>query len=141
MFLLDTDHVSLLDRADNAAGLRLRERLKAIPGEDWGTTIISYEEQVRGWLSYLARAKNLAQEIDAYRRLKKQLETYCQLIVLDFDDRAAAEFRRLRKAFPRLGLHDLQIAAIALAYDATLLSRNRKDFGRIPDLKLEDWTL
>jgi tRNA(fMet)-specific endonuclease VapC len=36
---------------------------------------------------------------------------------------------------------DLKIAAIALATDATLLSRNLTDFGKVPGLRVEDWTL
>jgi tRNA(fMet)-specific endonuclease VapC len=36
---------------------------------------------------------------------------------------------------------DLKIAAIVLAHDATLLSRNLSDFRKVPGLKVEDWTL
>jgi tRNA(fMet)-specific endonuclease VapC len=36
---------------------------------------------------------------------------------------------------------DLKIAAIALAHKATLLSRNLRDFSRVPDLKVEDWSV
>lgn len=35
---------------------------------------------------------------------------------------------------------DLKIAAIVLSRDETLLSRNLVDFGKIPELKVEDWT-
>lgn len=38
-----------------------------------------------------------------------------------------------------IGTMDLRIAAIAIANEATLLSRNLKDFARVPDLKVEDW--
>jgi tRNA(fMet)-specific endonuclease VapC len=36
---------------------------------------------------------------------------------------------------------DLKIAAIALTQDATILTRNQKDFGQILNLKIEDWSL
>jgi len=36
---------------------------------------------------------------------------------------------------------DLKIAAIALANDATLLTRNLSDFNKVPDLHAEDATL
>jgi tRNA(fMet)-specific endonuclease VapC len=36
---------------------------------------------------------------------------------------------------------DLKIAAIALANDATLLTRNLSDFRKIPGLRIEDWTV
>jgi len=61
--------------------------------------------------------------------------------VLEFDLRAATEFQRLRKRHRTIGTMDLKIAAIVLANDATLLSRNLTDFRRIPELKVEDWTL
>jgi tRNA(fMet)-specific endonuclease VapC len=34
---------------------------------------------------------------------------------------------------------DLRIAAIALAHDALLLSRNLKDFRKVPGLCVDDW--
>jgi tRNA(fMet)-specific endonuclease VapC len=34
---------------------------------------------------------------------------------------------------------DLKIAATAIANNATLLSRNLKDFNKVPGLKVEDW--
>ena len=38
------------------------------------------------------------------------------------------------------GTMDLKIAAITIANDATLLTRNVVDFQRIPNLRIEDWT-
>jgi tRNA(fMet)-specific endonuclease VapC len=61
--------------------------------------------------------------------------------VLDFDSAAAEVYQRLRRAKIRVGAMDLKIAAIAMATSATLLSRNRRDFQQIPDLKCEDWSV
>jgi tRNA(fMet)-specific endonuclease VapC len=59
---------------------------------------------------------------------------------LGFDEAAAMVFQRLRRSRLRIGTMDLKIAAIVLARDATLLSRNLDDFSQIPDLRVEDWT-
>ena len=82
----------------------------------------------------------MSQEIEAYRRLNRNLEDFRTLDVLDFDEEAAAEFQRLRRMKIRIGTMDLKIAAIALVQDATLLSRNLGDFRKVPGLKVEDWT-
>ena len=72
--------------------------------------------------------------------LKKNLDDFRTIDVLDFDEEAAAELQRLRRMKIRIGTMDLKIAAIALVHDATLLSRNLVDFKKVPGLKVEDWT-
>lgn len=39
----------------------------------------------------------------------------------------------------RIGTMDLKIAAICLAHDATLLTRNLVDFEKVPGLRVENW--
>lgn len=140
MVVLDTDHVSLLEWANSAAAQRLRARLEPIPAEERVSTIISFEEQTRGWLTFLARARTLDQQIEAYRRLKRHLDDYRSIEVLEFDARAAAEYQRLWQSRLRVGTMDLKIAAIVLVHAATLLSRNLVDFQKVPGLRVEDWT-
>ena len=59
--------------------------------------------------------------------------------ILLFDERAADQFENLRAARIRLGTMDLKIAAIALVNHALLLSANRRDFERVPGLRVENW--
>jgi len=141
MVVLDTDLLSLLERSTSVETTRLRERLAALAQEDIATTIISFEEQMRGWLSYLARAKALPQQVEAYKRLKKHLVNYRRRLVLGFDERAAEEFERLQHLRLRIGTMDLKIAAIVLAHQVTLLSRNLQHFRQVPGLDVEDWTV
>jgi len=65
------------------------------------------------------------------------------LTVHAFDKPAAHAYGRLRALLEGqgtpIGANDLFIAAHALSLDATLVSNNVGEFGRIPDLKLENW--
>jgi tRNA(fMet)-specific endonuclease VapC len=61
------------------------------------------------------------------------------MTVMPFDAAAASEFVRLRRQKPRVGTMDLKIAAIALAHDALLLSANRRDYEKVPGLRVENW--
>ncbi len=140
MYILDTDHLSLLGRASSMEAQRLRFRLAGLKSEERVTTIITFEEQMRGWMSHLAQARSLARQVEAYRRLKEFLDRYLKITVLEFDEAAAAEFERLKQSRLRIGAMDLKIASIALARGATVLTRNLKDFNRVPDLRVEDWT-
>jgi tRNA(fMet)-specific endonuclease VapC len=141
MVILDTDHLSLMQEPESAAKARLSVRLQGTDPQEIATTIVTYEEQTRGWMAYKARAKNVSQEIDAYAKLSRHIQNYRTISVLDFDETTAVELQRLRSLRIRIGTMDLKIAAITLARDATLLTRNLGDFRKVPGLKVEDWTI
>ncbi len=102
--------------------------------------VITYEEQVRGRLNLVSKVKTLDERIRAYAGLQQISTDYRSIIVIAFDRAAALEHECLRKAYPRLGNMDLKIAAIAIANNATLLTRNYSDFGQITELTTEDWS-
>ena len=54
MYILDTDHLSVLDRGGVNAQ-RLIQKLASVSSAEVAASIISYEEQMRGWLSYIAK--------------------------------------------------------------------------------------
>ncbi len=140
MYILDTDHMSALEWNSSHANQRLRARLAHLPTSQVVTTIVTYEEQTRGWLAVLARSHSIEEQIAAYSRLKRTLQNYLEIPVLDFDAAAAARFKQILLVRPRIGTMDLKIAAIAFAHRAIVLTKNLKDFTRIPNLSVEDWT-
>lgn len=66
-----------------------------------------------------------------------------QFPTLPFEDEAALIFGKIRADLQRqgkpIGPYDLQIAAIALASDLTLVTHNTNEFSRIDGLRLADW--
>jgi len=68
---------------------------------------------------------------------------FARFVSLPFDDRAAAVFGKIRaELFSQgtpVGPYDMQIAAIAIANDVTLVTHNVKEFSRINHLRIEDW--
>ncbi|MCP4713448.1 MAG: type II toxin-antitoxin system VapC family toxin [Planctomycetes bacterium] len=107
------------------------------PG-DIAITIVTLEEQMRGRLAALNRRG--ADLTAAYSQLHATADYFCGLTILPFDAEAMKRYQRLRSQKIRVGALDLRIASIALEYNATLITRNRRDFERVPGLRFEDWS-
>lgn len=135
--VLDTNHFREL-REDSLSGRRLQERILDARADVF-TCIVAVEETVQGWLSLLKRHPPGRAQMTVYARLQRSIETLVKLPILPFDEEAAAAFERLRPKHPRAGTMDLKIAAICLAHEATLLTRNVIDFQSIPGLHVENW--
>src|SRR6266852_6704791 len=125
--ILDTDHLTVIQRRAEPAYSRLRARLSKLPPNTVQTTIVSFEEQMRGWLAVISRVRNQSKEVAGYQRLQALLRFFNEIPVLDYTEVVAARFDDLRRLRLRFGSMDLKIAAIALTHDAVLLSSNRKD--------------
>ena len=65
--------------------------------------------------------------------------------IIDFTEEAAPHYGSIRcdlqKKGTPIGNMDLLIASIALAHGLTLVTNNVKEFSRIDNLKIEDWTI
>ncbi|MGI0494959.1 type II toxin-antitoxin system tRNA(fMet)-specific endonuclease VapC [Alkalinema pantanalense CENA528] len=79
------------------------------------------------------------------RTLARQQEFLANFVSLSFDDQAALICGRIRGQLANLGTPigtcDLQIAAIALANDLTLVTHNTQEFSRVEGLQMEDWQI
>ncbi len=88
----------------------------------------------------IARSRNASEWVAAYGAFQQTLDDLMQLRLLPFDDSAAAEFIRLKAGVKQVGTQDLKITAIVLSVGGVLVTRNQRDFARIPGLVVEDWT-
>ena len=146
MLILDTNHVTALGYS-SAPARQLEERI-AVRGQETGTTIVTVEEQVRGWLARIHRANTDPRGlIFRYGRFWERIEFFASWPVLPWDEEAASRFAALRLQRICLGTMDRKIASIVLAHDATLLTRpfdcaqgtrNSADFAQVPGLKFEN---
>jgi tRNA(fMet)-specific endonuclease VapC len=140
MILLDTDHITILKYPESERYTHLVERLKARPPDQvLAVSIVSVEEQMRGWLAAIAKERHARRQVFAYRELAGLFEYFRSFTIALFDDLAADQFDALRTAKLRLGTMDRKIAAIALVHQALLLSANRRDFEQVPGLRVENW--
>ena len=139
MVVLDTDVLTLVQRQHGERYARLAARLET-SGQEVHVTIVSFEEQMRGWLAACAKARTPEQYSTQAGRLQELLTDFGNWAVLAFDSRAATEFGRLKAAKIRGSTMDLRIASIVLAHDATLITMNLRDYEHVPGLKVEDWT-
>ena len=65
---------------------------------------------------------------------------FCTIKVLPFDQAAYQQYHSLRQQKIRIGTMDLRISSIALSQPGTVVTRNQLDFGRVPSLRLVDWS-
>jgi tRNA(fMet)-specific endonuclease VapC len=139
MILLDTDHLSVVANRRASGYAPLMARLQASAEMPLATTIVSVEEQCRGWLAKINRTRSIHNQIPAYEQLANLFSFLSDWEIVPLDTRAADEFERLRKQRLRIGTQDLKIAAIALTKDALLLSANLRDFRQVAELRVESW--
>jgi len=142
IYVLDTDILSLLAHKDSPEAPRIRRRIVQLPVEhSVVTTVINYEEQMRGWMASLSRARSSSSEIHIYALLLQHLGTFRQMTVLGYSSEAAKIAEQFRRQRMPIGAMDIKIASIVLASDAVLVTRNTRDFRKIMGLRMEDWSI
>jgi tRNA(fMet)-specific endonuclease VapC len=139
VILLDTDHVNVLKYPEHPRFASLTTQLNTSDDQDIATTVITVEEQMRGWLAWINRSDDVHRQVPAYQELLRLFVFFSRWHVVLFDEQASSEYQGLRAQRIRIGTMDLKIAAIALVHDALLLSANLRDFQQIPNLRVANW--
>jgi tRNA(fMet)-specific endonuclease VapC len=130
-YLLDTDICIFIARRKPA---RVIDRFDNLPPGDVGISVISYGELRFG-------AEKSDQPEDALKVLSEVLEG---VRVVPLEDQVSAIYGNLRLYLERrgqqIGNNDLWIASHCLQLGLTLVTNNEREFRRIPNLAIENWT-
>ena len=139
-YLLDTDHLTLYEHGHPPLRHRLSAALAAAP-DCVGLTAVTAEEALRGRLAYLARARTGNERVHRFGLFLATLQITQHFPLAPFDQAAELQFQTLRALKIKIGHQDLKMAAVALACHCVLVTRNQQDFGQVPGLGLEDWSV
>ena len=134
---LDTDILSLYQRGHPV----VCQHVAAHPPVDLAITVISIEEQLTGWYALLRTTTRRDHLAIAYQSLAESIPFLARFVILAYPETAILRFEQLVGLKLNVRKMDLRIAAIALEQGAVVVTRNVRDFRRVPGLVVEDWTV
>lgn len=137
VYLLDTNTLTLLQRGHPRADANLAAHVT----DTVGITTVNVEEVIGGWFALLRRAKTNAQEAQAALSLADAVALLGRFPVFPVSEPALDRYDRLVRLKLNVGKMDLKIAAVALEFGAVVATNNARDFGRVPALVWEDWSV
>ena len=139
-YILDTDHFSLWQRNHPL----VIQHIQNVDPNVLAITIITAEELIRGRFNVIRESSQVSHSeklILAYTKLWETLALIKHINIINFDHNAYRIYAELRHQKIRIGTQDLKIASIAMANNAILITRNYRDFSKVPNLALTDWTI
>lgn len=136
-FVLDTDIFSL----HQANHPRVLLHVAAHAADTLLVSTVTIEEQFSGWSALARSARSPAEHEAASRFLAELVPTWGRFPAAHLTLAALAEFDRLVRARLNVRRNDLRIAGLALSLGAVAVTRNARDFGRVPGLVVEDWSV
>ncbi len=134
-FILDSDTFTLYRQAQR----QIVSRISAQPTNLIVTTVITVEEQLTGWQALLRQSKGDTHLAFTYQRMTDAVRSLAGFHILTFSEAAIVRYNTLLALKLNVGKMDLRIAAIALDAGATVITRNLRDFQRVPGLACENW--
>lgn len=140
-YLLDTDHLSILQRQTGPDYTNLSVRMAYYPLSDFAVSAVTFHEQMLGSHTYINRVRNLDDMVKGYEMMTRLIRDFKILPLVSFDQDAAKELAQLQSQRIQPGKMDARIAAIARSRGLILLTRNHRDFGKVAELVIEDWTV
>jgi tRNA(fMet)-specific endonuclease VapC len=137
-YILDTNIVTLSQHGNS----HIAQRAKVVGIANIFITTVTLEEQLKGRLAAISRCATKPELLPiAHQNLLITQRYFCNMNLLEFNQECCECFKKLRQQKINIGTQDLRIAAIALVKNAILVTQNYQDFIKVPDLKMEDWTV
>jgi tRNA(fMet)-specific endonuclease VapC len=137
LYVLDTDILTLY-RDGHAI---TSQRIEADLSLDLAITVMSVEEQLSGWYTLLRQVTQPPDLARAYQELADSTRFLGSWPILSFTEPAIARYDQLVAMKLNVRKMDLRIAAITLEQGGILVTRNLRDFRRVPKLVVEDWSV
>jgi tRNA(fMet)-specific endonuclease VapC len=138
LWILDTDHTSLFLAGNKSIVIKVAEH-----SDNIAITIITVQELFNGWNGKLNNPRQVNNLSSLYTKLWKTTEFFKVITILNFDLDAENCYNHLRQNNRNLAKKrlekDLRIASITLVQNATIVTRNYKDFSQVPNLQIENW--
>ncbi len=135
-FVMDTDTFTLFCHQQAAVVANVDLFLS-----ETGVTTITVEEQFGGWFAKLQQSRTREDHAKTSRKIATTARLLALFQIPHMSEPALARFDSLRKLKLNVGRMDLRIAAIALDANAAVVTRNARDFGRVPGLTIVDWSV
>lgn len=130
-YMLDTDMCSYIMKRSSEAVLK---RLQKTSVSDVCISVITKSELLFG-VELSPRRQQDESALDAFLQFAE---------VLDFSDEAASHYAKIRADLKTrgamIGSNDLFIAAHARSLGLVLVTNNTREFGRVRDLAIENWS-
>lgn len=137
LFIFDTDSFTLFQRMHPGILRGIYEHL----GDSLAITTVTVEEQFGGWFAQLRKATTPERTEEVSRRLAETVRQFAVWDVLPQTAASVGRYQSLLKQKLNVGGNDLRLAGIALEVGATVVTRNLRDFQRVPRLIAEDWSV
>jgi tRNA(fMet)-specific endonuclease VapC len=137
LFVLDTDILTLYYHGDAEVVRRIDDH----PPSELAITVVTVDKQLSGWYTLTRQARRSEEIARAFAHLGEAVIRLARWRILPYTESAIERVAQWKKLHLHVRLADLRIAAIALENGATVVTRNLCDFGRVPGLSVEDWSI
>lgn len=135
--LLDTDTTTLYQWQHP----KVVANIRYAPAGTVGHAAVTAAEQIEGRLAEIKRARTPEDIAACSGAFAVTVRFFADFELVPMTVGAVLRFRGLLALKLNVGGNDLRIAATALDIGATVVSRNVRDFGRVPGLNVVDWSV